>query len=102
MLARLSRKFEKRCKARQSETRAGSVLEHVTKRIVAITPHRALVVLRFLLNRFQKAACFWSNPNTYCFLNTDIQSAKTGERFGAEAVKYGVNSSRSFARPIDE
>ena len=49
-LTRMSHKFEKRCKARQSETRAGSVLAYVTKRITAITPPRALVVLRFLLN----------------------------------------------------
>ena len=42
----------------QSEIRAGSVLAYVTKRIAAITPPRALVVLRFLLNKPQKDGLF--------------------------------------------
>ena len=50
--------FEKRCEARQNEIRDGSVLAHVTKRIAAITPPRALVVLRFLLNNPQRTVCF--------------------------------------------
>ena len=54
----MSHKFEKRCEARQSKARAESVLEHVTKRVVAITPPRALVVLRFLLNNPQETVCF--------------------------------------------
>ncbi len=49
-LTRLSHKFQKRCEARQNKIRDGSVRMHVTKRIAVITPHRALVVLRFLLN----------------------------------------------------
>ena len=60
----MSHKFEKRCEARQSEIRAGSVLAHVTKRIAAITPPRALVVLRFLLNTSEETDCFLQNPTT--------------------------------------
>ena len=55
---RMSHKFEKRCEARQSEIREGSVLAYVIERIAVITPPRALVVLRFLLNDSQKTACF--------------------------------------------
>ena len=54
----MSHKFEKRCEARQSEIRDGSVLAYVIERIAVITPPRALVVLRFLLNDSQKTACF--------------------------------------------
>ena len=54
----MSHKFEKRCEARQSKIRDGSVLAYVTKRIAAITPPRALVVLRFLLNNPQKDSLF--------------------------------------------
>ena len=53
----MSHKFEKRCEARQSEIRDGSVLAHVTKLIAAITPLRALVVLRFLLNNPHNTLC---------------------------------------------
>ena len=60
----MSHKFEKRCEARQSEIRARSVLGHVTKRIAVITPHRALVVLRFLLNSPQETVCFWPDFTT--------------------------------------
>ena len=66
----MSHKFEKRCEARQSEIRAGSVLAHVTKRIAAITPPRALVVLRFLLNTTEETDCFWLNPITLCYLTS--------------------------------
>ena len=54
-LTRLSHKFQTRCEARQNKIRAGRVLAHATKRIAVITPHRALVVLRFLLNREVRA-----------------------------------------------
>ena len=54
--------FEKRCEARQSEIRDGSVLAHVTKRIAAITPPRALVVLRFLLNTTEETDYFGRTP----------------------------------------
>ena len=81
-LTRMSHKFEKRCEARQSEIRAGSVLAHVTKRIAAITPPRALVVLRFLLNSTKETDCFWPNPTTLCYLTNYIRSAETGEIFG--------------------
>ena len=81
-LTRMSHKFEKRCEARQSEIRAGSVLAHVTKRIAAITRPRALVVLRFLLNSTEETDCFWPNPTTLCYLTNYIRSAETGEIFG--------------------
>ena len=57
--------FEKRCEARQNKIRDGSVLAHVTKRIAVITLHRALVVLRFLLNRLEETVCFWPNLTTF-------------------------------------
>ena len=82
LLARMSHKFEKRCEARQSEISAGSVLAHVTKRIVAITLPRALVVLRFLLNSIEETDCSWPNPTTLCYLTNYIRSAETGEIFG--------------------
>ena len=78
----MSHKFEKRCEARQSEIREGSVLAHVTKRIAAITPPRALVILRFLLNTTEETDCFWPNPITLCYLTNYIRSAETGEIFG--------------------
>ena len=78
----MSHKFEKRWEARQNEIRAGSVLAYVTKRIAAITPPRALVVLRFLLNTTEGTHCFWPNPITLCYLNNYICSAETGEIFG--------------------
>ena len=78
----MSHKFEKRCEARQNEIREGSVLAHVTKRITAITPPRALVVLRFLLNSTEETDCIWPNPTTPCYLTNDSRSAETGERFG--------------------
>ena len=86
-LTRMSHKFEKRCEARQSEIRAGSVLAHVTKRIAAITPPRALVVLRFLLNSTKETDCFWPNPTTLCYLTNYIRSAETGEIFGLNLVR---------------
>ena len=81
-LARMSHKFEKRWEARQNEIRDGSALAYVTKRIAAITPPRALVILRFLLNNPQRTVCFWPNPITLCYLNNYICSAETGEIFG--------------------
>ena len=77
----MSHKFEKRCEARQNEIRAGSVLAHVTKRIAAITPHRALVVLRFLLNTTEETDRIWPNSTTHCYLTNYSRSAETGEIF---------------------
>ena len=84
-LARMSDKLEKRCEARQSEIRAGSVLAYVTKRIAAITPPRALVVLRFLLNNPQRTVCFWPNYTILFHTNTYTRSVETGEIFGLGA-----------------
>ena len=78
----MSHKFKKRCEARQNEIRAGSVLAHVTKRIAAITPPRALVVLRFLLNTTDETDRIWPNPTTPCYLTNYSRSAETGEIFG--------------------
>ena len=78
----MSHKFEKRCEARQSEIRDGSVLAHVTKRIAAITPPRALVVLRFLLNTTEETDRTWPNLTTPCYLTDYSRSAETGEIFG--------------------
>ena len=60
--------------------------QHVTKRMAAITPPRALVVLRFLLNTTEETDCFWPNPITLCYLNNYIRSAETGEIFGLIAA----------------
>ena len=81
-LAWMSREFEKRCEARQSKARAESVLEHVTKRVAAITPPRALVVLRFLLNKPKNTLCFRSKLTTCFHPNSYTRSAETGEIFG--------------------
>ena len=78
----MSREFEKRCEARQSEIRAGSVLVHVTKRGAVITPPRALVVLRFLLNGPQETVCFRSKLTSYCHPINYVRLAETGETFG--------------------
>ena len=78
----MSHKFEKRCEARQNEIRDGSVLAHVTKRVAAITPPRALVVLRFLLNTTEETDRIWPNPTTPCYLTNDSRSTETGEIFG--------------------
>ena len=78
----MSHKFEKRCEARQNEIRAGSVLAYVTKRIAAITPPRALVVLRFLLNTTKETHCFLPNPITLYYLTNYIRSAESGEISG--------------------
>ena len=86
-LTRTSHKFEKRCEARQSEIRGGSVLAYVTKRIAAITPPRALVVLRFLLNNPQRTVCFWPNYTILFHTYTYIRSAETGEIFGLKSRK---------------
>ena len=66
----MSHKFEKRCEARQSEIRAGSVLAHVTKRVAVITPPRALVVLRFLLNNPPKYALY--SAETYNLFSSQL------------------------------
>ena len=66
LLARTSHKFEKRCESSQSKIHAGSLLAHMSKRIIVITPNRALVVLRFLLNTTEETDCFWPNPITLC------------------------------------
>ena len=78
----MSHKLEKRCEARQNEIRDGSVLVHVTKRIAAITPPRALVVLRFLLNKPQNALCIRKKITTRSLPNSYTRSAETGEIFG--------------------
>ena len=79
-------KFEKRCEVWQSEIRAGSVLAYVTKRIAAITPPRALLVLRFLLNTTKETHCFLPNPITLYYLINYIRSAETGEISGLLVV----------------
>ena len=84
-LTRMSHKFEKRCEARQSKIRDGSVLAHVTKRVAAITPPRALVVLRFLLNNPQNTLCIRPKLTTRSHPNSYTRSAETGEIFGLSA-----------------
>ena len=81
-----------RCEARQSKIRAESVLAHVTKRIAAITPPRALVVLRFLLNTSEETRRFSLNPITLCYLNNYIRSAETGEIFGLVVPRFPILS----------
>ena len=44
--------------------------------------HRALVVLRFLLNTTEETDCFLQNPTTLCYPINYIRSAETGEIFG--------------------
>ena len=81
--------FEKRCEARQNEIRAGSVLAYVTKRVAAITPPRALVVLRFLLNNPQNTLCIRPKLTTCSHPNSYTRSAEIGEIFGlAELASY--------------
>ena len=80
-LNRMSHKFEKRCEARQSEIRDGSVLAYVIERIAVITPPRALVVLRFLLKRFPKDSLFFSRIPQLIV----IQSIKTVQQ---KPVRY--------------
>ena len=92
----MSHKFEKRCEARQNEIRDGSVLAHVTKRIAAITPPRALVVLRFLLNTTEATHCLFPNPITACYLTNYIRSAETGEIFGLGAKDLPGKSQLPF------
>ena len=86
----MSHKFEKRCEARQKEIRDGSVLAHVTKRIAAITPPRALVVLRFLLNTTEETDRIWPNPTTPCYLTNYSRSTETGEIFGLDGLRLSV------------
>ena len=87
----MSHKFEKRCEARQNEIRDGSVLAHVIKRVAAITPPRALVVLRFLLNNPQNTLCIRPKLTTYFLPNSYIRSAETGEIFGLDTAVIGVS-----------
>ena len=87
----MSHKFEKRCEVWQSENRAGSVLALVTKRIAAITPPRALVVLRFLLNTTEETDRVWPNPTTPCYLTNYSRSAETGEIFGIESARRSLH-----------
>ena len=108
-LTRTFHEFEKRCEARQSEIRAGSVLAHVTKRIAAITPPRALVVLRFLLNKPQNTLCFRPKLTTCSHPNSYTRSAETGEIFGLSLIEVAVHSpprpiprTRSIARKSDK
>ena len=56
------------------------------ERIAAITPPRALVVLRFLLNTTDETDRIWPNPTTPCYLTNDSRSAETGEIFGLSEV----------------
>ena len=44
--------------------------------------HRALVVLRFLLNTTEETDRIWPNPTTPCYLTNYNRSAETGEIFG--------------------
>ena len=94
----MSHKFEKRCEARQNEIRAGSVLGHVTKRIAVITPHRALVVLRFLLNSPRKTACCWPKSAIHPHSIDSIRSAETGEICGLGAISERSCFSTSLYR----
>ena len=87
----MSHKFEKRCEARQNEIRDGSVLAHVTKRIAAITPPRALVVLRFLLNTTEETDRIWTNHTTPCYLTNYSRSAETGEIFGLKSREEKID-----------
>ena len=50
--------------------------------IAAITPPRALVVLRFLLNTTEETDRIWTNHTTPCYLTNYSRSAETGEIFG--------------------
>ena len=99
----MSHKFEKRCEARQNEIRDGSVLAHVTKWIAAITPPRALVVLRFLLNTTEETDRIWPNPTTPCYLINYSRSAETGEIFGlSNFTQVGAPLRRSPRRVREE
>ena len=91
----MSHKFEKRWEARQNEIRDGSVLAYVTKRIAAITPPRALVVLRFLLNTTEETDRIWPNPTPPCYLTNYSRSAETGEIFGLTPRSSGPRQGRA-------
>ena len=98
-----------RSEARQDKTRAGSVtipssegclqggvgMEHVTKRVGVITPHRAPVVLRFLLNDPEETLCVRPKPTTRSHPTTFIRSAETGEIEGADCQAAAFSSSYS-------
>ena len=48
----------------ERDPRRERIRAYVTKRIAVITPPRALVVLRFLLNNPQETVCFWPDFTT--------------------------------------
>ena len=97
----MSHIFEKRCEARRSEIRAGSVLAHVTKRVAAITPPRAHVVLRFLPNNPPNPLCIRPKLTTRSLPNSYIRSAEIGEIFGLTSPRilgdHGVEQHQRFA-----
>ena len=72
---------------RQSEARAGSVLGHVTKRIAAITPPRALVVLRFLLNNPQEGVCFW---NSLAMAGSILKQTLLPNEMLSNLIRFGI------------
>ena len=65
----------------------------------AITPHRALVVLRFLLNSAEETDRIWPNSTTLCYLTNYIRLAETGEIFGLEFEGTKVEHGR-ITRPL--
>ena len=66
--------------------------------------HRALVVLRFLLNTTKETHCFLPNPITLYYLTNYIRSAETGEIFGLASgdpvfQRYHTRSKRFIQLP---
>ena len=98
----MSHKLEKRCEARQNEIRDGSVLAHVTKRVEAITPPRALVVLRFLLNKPQNTLCIRPKLTTRSHPNSYTRSAETGEIFGLKSKDVKTDGSSRLGITMGE
>lgn len=93
---RISNKFDKQCETRQSKTHAGHVLKHVTMRIIAITPHPALVVLKFLLNIPHQLVCFFPHPTTRSHSINYTRSVETREMFGL-ACRLAISTALVFA-----
>ena len=69
--------------------------------------HRALVVLRFLLNTTKETHCFSPNPITLYYLTNYIRSAETGEIFElksrdmlSKATKLATKLWLPFTSPI--
>ena len=52
--------------------------------------HRALFVLRFLLNTTEETDRIWPNPTTPCYLTNYSRSAETGEIFGLVGILKGL------------